>query len=122
MNQEIIIAKREIARANAKLKQLNKDLAREKKKSDDLLRTLPSRERGAEEALIRKERALLLERVLLSLPHDLRETFVLLTVEEITSRSAADILGIPESSVRNRLFRARNMVKEKLAALMEVGQ
>jgi len=92
---------------------------RQKLQSDDLLRTLPSRETGAEELLIRKERANLLEHILLSLPHDLRETFLLLTVEEMTSRSAAEILGIPESSVRNRLLRARNMIKEKLAALME---
>jgi RNA polymerase sigma-70 factor (ECF subfamily) len=91
----------------------------QKIQSDDLLRTWPSRERGAEEVLVRKERAVLLERALLSLPRDLRETFVLLTVEEITSRSAAEILGIPESSVRNRLFRARKMIKEKLATVME---
>lgn len=87
--------------------------------SEDLLRTMPSREAGAEESLIRRERANLLERILLSLPGDLRETFVLLTVEEMTSRNAAEILGIPESSVRNRLFRARTLIKEKLAALME---
>jgi RNA polymerase sigma-70 factor, ECF subfamily len=87
--------------------------------SDEWLRTLPSQETGAEELLIRKEREALLERVLLSLPRDLKETFVLLTVEEMTSRNAAEIMGIPESSVRNRLLRARKLVKEKLAALME---
>jgi RNA polymerase sigma-70 factor (ECF subfamily) len=88
-------------------------------RSDDLIRTLPARETGAEELLIREERAVLLERVLLSLPRDLRETFVLLTVEEMTSQSAAAILGIPESSVRNRLLRARKAIKEKLTALAE---
>jgi RNA polymerase sigma-70 factor, ECF subfamily len=87
--------------------------------SEDLLRTMPSREAGAEELLIGRERAILLGRVLLSLPRDLRETFVLLAVEEMTSRSAAEILRIPESSVRNRLLRARVLIKEKLAALME---
>ena len=92
---------------------------RQRLQSDDLLRTLPSRETGADELLIRREREALLERVLQSLPRDLRETFILLAVEEMTSRSAAEILGIPESSVRNRLFRARGLIKEKLAALME---
>lgn len=86
--------------------------------SDELLRTLPSQETGAEESLIRKERGALLDRILQSLPRDLRETFILLTVDEMTSGSAAEILGIPESSVRNRLFRARALIKEKLAALM----
>ena len=91
----------------------------QKVQSEELLHTLPARRMGAEESLIRKERGLLLERVLLSIPGDLRETFVLLTVEEMTSRSAAEILGIPESSVRNRLLRARKLIREKLAALME---
>ncbi|MBP1609209.1 MAG: sigma-24, subfamily [Acidobacteria bacterium] len=85
----------------------------------DLLRTFPARETGAEELLIRKERAVLLDRMLLSLPHDLSEAFILLMVEGMTSRSAAEILGIPESSVRNRLLRARELMKAKLAALME---
>jgi len=88
-------------------------------RSEDLFRNLPAWETSAEELLFRKERAILLERVLLSLPRDLRETFVLLTVEEMTSQSAAEILGIPESSVRNRLFRARKVMKEKLTALAE---
>jgi RNA polymerase sigma-70 factor, ECF subfamily len=45
---------------------------------DDVLRTLPGRGSNAEELLIGKERTVLLERVLASLPRELRETFVLL--------------------------------------------
>jgi RNA polymerase sigma-70 factor, ECF subfamily len=97
----------------------NRSRDQHKVQSDELLRTFPAQETGAEELLIRKERVALLDRVLLSLPRDLRETFILLTVEELTSRDAAEILCIPESSVRNRLFRARGLIKEKLAALME---
>jgi len=88
-------------------------------RSEDLLRTLPAAETAADEMLIRKERAILLERVLLSLPRDLRETFVLLTVEGMTSQNAAEILGIADSSVRDRLSRARKVIKEKLAAFAE---
>jgi RNA polymerase sigma-70 factor, ECF subfamily len=90
-------------------------------RSEDLLRTLPAAETAAEEILIRKERAALLERVLLSLPRDLRETFALLTVEGMTSQSAAEILGIPDGSVRDRLSRARKVIKEKLTALAEAN-
>ena len=97
----------------------NRSRDQQKIQSDELLRTFPARETGADELLVRKEMVTLLDRILLSLPRDLRETFVLLTVEEMTSRSAAHILDIPESSVRNRLFRARGLIKEKLAALME---
>lgn len=92
---------------------------RQQVQSDDLLRTLPAREAGAEELLIRKEREALLERILLAIPRRLRETFVLLTIEEMTSRDAAAILGIPESSVRNRLLRARRLLREKMATLLE---
>ncbi len=88
-------------------------------RSEDLLRTLPAVETAADEMLVRKERAILLERVLLSLPRDLRETFALLTVEGMTSRNAAEILGIADSSVRDRLSRARKVIKEKLASLAE---
>lgn len=86
---------------------------------DDVLRTLPGRELNAEELLIGKERAVLLERVLLSLPRELRETFVLLTVEGMNSRDAAEILGIADSSVRDRISRARKAIKGRLIALME---
>jgi RNA polymerase sigma-70 factor (ECF subfamily) len=89
--------------------------------SDRVLRTMPSQTAGAEELLIRKERGILLERLLSSLPSDLRETFVLLAIEEMTSHDAGEILGISESSIRNRLFRARKLMKEKLAILMEGG-
>jgi RNA polymerase sigma-70 factor (ECF subfamily) len=92
---------------------------REKIEFHELLRTLPSQETGADELLIREERTILLERLLCSLPRDLRETFVLLTVEEMSSRSAAEILGISESSVRDRFMRARKLMKAKLASLME---
>jgi RNA polymerase sigma-70 factor (ECF subfamily) len=87
--------------------------------AEDLLRTLPSREKGAEEVLIRKEREILFEKLLQSLPQDLRDASVLLAVEGITSGCAAGILGISESSVRDRFSRARKMMKEKLAAFME---
>jgi RNA polymerase sigma-70 factor (ECF subfamily) len=76
-------------------------------------------EPGAEELLLRKERAALLARLLQSLPRDLRETFVLLTVDGMTSPVAAEVLRISESSVRDRMFRARKLLKEKLSVLME---
>jgi len=88
-------------------------------RSDELLRTLPSKETRADELLIRKERTILLERLLGSFPQDLRDAFLLLTVEEMNSRCAAEILGISESSVRDRLSRARKLMKAKLASLME---
>jgi RNA polymerase sigma-70 factor, ECF subfamily len=86
---------------------------------EELIRTLPTQVAGAESLLLKKEREALLERLLQSLPDELRETFVLLAVDEVTSPVAAEILGIAESSVRDRLLRARKLIKQKLSAVME---
>jgi RNA polymerase sigma-70 factor (ECF subfamily) len=44
------------------------------------------------------------------------------TVEELNSREIAEILGIPEGTVRTRLQRARQTLKEKLTELMKGGR
>jgi RNA polymerase sigma-70 factor, ECF subfamily len=50
------------------------------------------------------------------LPADLRGPIVLGALEELTSGQVAQILGIPEGSVRTRQMRARQLLKEKLNA------
>jgi len=54
-----------------------------------------------------------------SLPRDLREALILSSTEELTSAEIAQVLGIPEGSVRNRLLRGREILRQKLAALLE---
>jgi RNA polymerase sigma-70 factor (ECF subfamily) len=61
----------------------------------------------------------LLERLVSSLPRDLREALILSATEELTSAEISQVLGIPEGSVRTRLLRARQILREKLAALLE---
>jgi RNA polymerase sigma-70 factor (ECF subfamily) len=61
----------------------------------------------------------LLEKLIATLPPDLREAVVLSTVQELNSSEIAEVLGIPEGSVRTRLMRARNLLKQKLGAAME---
>jgi RNA polymerase sigma-70 factor (ECF subfamily) len=61
----------------------------------------------------------LLEKMIATLPLDLREVVVLSTVQELNSSEIAEVLGIPEGSVRTRLMRARGLLKQKLAAAME---
>lgn len=50
------------------------------------------------------------------LPIDQRVVFVLCDVEQRTSVEASTILGIPEGTVRTRLFHARRKLRERLAA------
>jgi len=83
---------------------------------------LPAAGPGAEARLIRAQQAEMLERMVAMLPGDLREVFVLSTVEEMTSVEIAEVLGIPESTVRGKLLRARQMLKEKIQAVTERKQ
>ncbi len=71
---------------------------------------------SAEQLLARREEAALVHRLMVTLPEELRHPLVLSTVEEMSSAEIGKVLGIPEASVRTRLFRARQMLKEKLSA------
>lgn len=54
-----------------------------------------------------------------SLPIDFRTVVLLCDVEGFTYEEIAKIIDIPIGTVRSRLFRARNMLKEKLKAYAE---
>jgi len=80
------------------------------------------RSAGASAEQIASDRQMisLLERLIAALPADLRAVLTLSTVEELTSSEISALLEIPEASVRQRVFRARQILREKLAALLEV--
>ncbi len=61
----------------------------------------------------------LTEQLMASLPDDLRQVALLSTVQELTTREVAEMLEVPEATVRTRLFRARQLLREKLAARLE---
>ena len=64
----------------------------------------------------RRELANRLSAALDELPMDQRVAFVLCEVEQRTSVEAAAILGVPEGTVRTRLFHARRRLRRDLAA------
>jgi len=64
----------------------------------------------------RRELAALLTRALDELPLDQRVAVVLCEVEERSSVEAAQILAVPEGTVRTRLFHAKRKLREALAA------
>jgi RNA polymerase sigma-70 factor, ECF subfamily len=49
-----------------------------------------------------------------TLPEDQRAAFTLMELEEYTSPEVAEILGIPEGTVRTRLFHAKRKLREEL--------
>jgi RNA polymerase sigma-70 factor (ECF subfamily) len=74
---------------------------------------------GAEQIASDRQMLALMEQLIAGLPRELREVTVLATVQELSTRELAHALEIPEGTVRNRLFRARQMLREKLAGVLE---
>ncbi len=56
-----------------------------------------------------------LTRALDTLPIEQRIAFVLCEVEERSSPDAAEIVGVPEGTLRTRLFHAKRKLREQLA-------
>lgn len=59
--------------------------------------------------------ALLLAEELLELPLLEREVLTLFYLDELSLRQVAEVVGVPEGTVKSRLFRARRMLHERLA-------
>jgi len=74
-----------------------------------------SSEIRADEAVQATQLRVAVEKLIAALPAKLREPLILSTVEEISPREVAATLGINEAAVRSRVFRARQILKEKLA-------
>jgi len=56
-----------------------------------------------------------LGKLIAALPEKLREPLILSTLEEMTPSEVAATLGVNEAAVRSRVFRARRILKQKLA-------
>jgi len=56
-----------------------------------------------------------LEKLIAALPEKLRAPLILSVIEEMSPREIAATLSINEAAVRSRVFRARQILKEKLA-------
>ena len=69
-----------------------------------------------EQGVIDADRTAAVHRLIDALPEELRQPLALSTVEEMSSVEIGRILGIPEGTVRTRLMRARQILKEKLKA------
>jgi len=59
----------------------------------------------------------LLRRLIDGLPEELRQPLLLSTIEEMTSREVAVVMGIPEGTVRTRVMRARAELKKRFEAM-----
>ncbi|HRZ61482.1 MAG TPA: RNA polymerase sigma factor [Rubrivivax sp.] len=72
-------------------------------------------ERGPEPTLARAQVRALLETRIDLLPEIYRSVFMLRAVEELSVEEVAQVLALPEATVRTRFFRARSLLREGLA-------
>ena len=74
-----------------------------------------------EQSVIDSDLQAAVHRLIDALPEELRQPLVLSAIDELTSREIAAVLGVPEGTVRTRLMRARQILREKLAVRMGVS-
>jgi RNA polymerase sigma-70 factor, ECF subfamily len=79
---------------------------------------VPSRGQDPEQAAIKEDWNATIHRLIDALPEELRQPLALSTVEELNSHEIAQVIGIPEGTVRTRLMRARQVLRQKLGVLM----
>lgn len=78
-----------------------------------------SEEPDAEQVAVDRQRVSFVQKLIAALPDDLRYPLVLSAMEELSSPQIAEVLGISEAAVRSRIFRARQILKDRLTALTE---
>lgn len=71
---------------------------------------------GPEQTLIAADQQARLHALIDALPEELRVPLVLSANDELNSREIGKILGVPEGTVRSRLQRARQLLRQKLGA------
>jgi len=83
-----------------------------------VLERMPADAAPMDDSLIDGQMLALLQQLITALPDELRDVITLSTVQEMNSNEIAQVLAIPEGSVRTRQMRARQLLKEKFAALL----
>ena len=74
-----------------------------------------SSDTSADETLHAIQIGAVLEKLIAALPEKLRQPLILSAVEEMSPREIAATLDINEAAVRSRVFRARQILREKFA-------
>ena len=112
---------------------LNQCFARQRreKRRDNIVSIVPEPEgddiaqadfETPDRSLVRSQLRALLQRRLDELPEAFRTVFVLRCVEELSVEETAELLAIPEATVRSRHFRARGLLRESLAQDIDVAE
>jgi RNA polymerase sigma-70 factor, ECF subfamily len=90
------------------------DMARRRKHEDVDEFEIADPGEAHDEALSREQQVRRLRRMIAGLPEELRHPLELSALEELNSRQIAEVLEVNEGTVRTRLMRARQLLKEKM--------
>jgi RNA polymerase sigma-70 factor, ECF subfamily len=86
-----------------------------KTRNQSLSPDLQSRDsQSPEDAVVSADWSAAVHRLVDALPEELRQPLALAAVEELNSREIAQVMGIAEGTVRTRIMRARQILKQKL--------
>ena len=80
---------------------------------------IPASGQNPEQSAIAADWNAIVHRLVDALPEELRQPLALLALEELNSGEIAAVMGIPNGTVRTRLMRAREILKQKLGVLKE---
>jgi RNA polymerase sigma-70 factor, ECF subfamily len=75
--------------------------------------------RSPEQSAVDEDERAVLKRLIDGLPEELRRPLVLSSMEEMTSREVAEVMGIPEGTVRTRVMRAKTELRRRFVAMKE---
>jgi RNA polymerase sigma-70 factor (ECF subfamily) len=89
---------------------------------DEMLAAFDPAADTPDRSLVRTELRELLERKVDELPEAFRTVFVMRCIEELSVEETAQLLAIPEATVRSRHFRARGLLRESLAQEIDVAE
>ena len=75
---------------------------------------LPSSDPAPDGAAVATERAVAVRAAVAALPADMREVIILCEWQDLSAAEAAAILNTTPKAIDNRLYRARNLLRERL--------
>lgn len=85
---------------------------------DDTILEIPSGEKTVEEQMISKEEKELVQRAVGELPEKYRLPVILFYMEEMKISEISDILGIPQGTVKSRLYKAKKTLEKELEVVL----
>jgi len=99
----------------------NRNRVSELKVSQEAGFELPPAPRDPEDAAVGAEARERVQQALLELPDDLRVAVLLYDIEGQSYQDVAQVLGIPEGTVKSRIHRARNALRDQLRSYVDAA-